>query len=324
MATAEADRSSRSRIASRRVLLRGAGAVALGAGVLVGVTEAFGKGELTTGDAAILRFLAAAEILETDLWQQYNELCGIQDAAVPGGTGNPVFTKIMATLHPDMSQYVHDTTHDEMTQVTFLNGYLRSRGAEPVNFDAFRTLPSSTATGAQKIGRLTNLMALTIDTSPYTRYRAHRNDPDLDAALPPAIPGLLKGAFPAIPRSDADLEPDKHLQAIANTAAFHFATLEQAGTSLYPALAQRVQDPEVLKVVLSIRPTETTFPRFDLPVSSIIRPTNTKGAAMGAAKFLTAMGLFKGQPPAFFAALKTLARQADAATRRPSSLRRGC
>jgi hypothetical protein len=324
MATAEADRSSRSRIASRRVLLRGAGAVALGAGVLVGATEAFGKGELTTGDAAILRFLAAAEILETDLWQQYNELCGIQDAAVPGGTGNPVFTKIMATFDPDMGQYVHDTTHDEMTHVTFLNGYLRSRGAEPVNFDAFRTLPSSTATGAQKIGRLTNLMALTIDTSSYTRYRAHRNNPDLDAALPPAIPGLLKGAFPAIPRSDADLEPDKHLQAIANTAAFHFATIEQAGTSLYPALAQRVQDPEVLKVVLSIRPTETTFPRFDLAVCSIIRPTNTKGAAMGAAKFLTAMGLIKGQPPAFFAALKTLARQADAATRRPSSLRRGC
>jgi hypothetical protein len=36
---------------------------------------------------------------------------------------------------------------------------------------------------------------------------------------------------------------------------------------------------------------------------------------MGAAKFLTAMGLFRGQPPAFFSALTTLARQADAARR---------
>jgi hypothetical protein len=355
--------SSRSPITSRRAFLGGAGALALGAGVLGGVSEAFGKGDLTAGDAAILRFLSAAEILETDLWQQYNELCGIQDAAVPGGTGNPAFTKIMAVFDDDMGQYVHDNTHDEMTHFTFLNGYLKSRGADPVNLDAFRKLPSSTATGAQKIGRLTNLMALTMDTSWYTRYRAHRKNPDLGATFPPAIPGLLKGAFPAIPRSDADLKPAKHLQAIANTAAFHFATIEQGGTSLYPSLAQRVKDAEVLKVVLSIGPTETmhfqtwsdiagdsppvkdptnglvfpdlnkkpfggpnyqtnlimphptTFLRSSLPVCSIIRPTNTEGAAMGAAKFLTAMGLFKGQPPAFFAALTTLARQADAATR---------
>jgi Ferritin-like domain len=248
---------SPSSITSRRAFLGGAGAVALGAGVLGGVSEAFGKGDLTHGDAAILRFLSAAEILETDLWQQYNELCGIQDAAVPGGGGNPAFAKIMATFDDDMARYVHDNTHDEMTHFTFLNGYLRSRGAEPVNLDAFRKLPSSKATGAQQIGRLTNLMALTMDTSWYTRYRAHRKNPDLGASFPPAIPGLLKGAFPAIPRSDADLKPAKHLQAIANTAAFHFATIEQGGTSLYPSLAQRVKDPEVLQVVLSIGPTET-------------------------------------------------------------------
>jgi hypothetical protein len=354
---------SRSPITSRRTFLGGAGAVALSAGVFGGVSEAFGKGDLSTGDAAILRFLSAAEILETDLWQQYNELCGIQDASVPGGTGNPAFTKIMATFDPDMGQYVHDNTHDEMSHFTFLNGYLKSRGAEPVNLNGFRKLPSSKATGAQKIGRLTNLMALTMDTSWYTRYRARRKNPDLGATFPPAIPGLLKGAFSAIPRSDADLKPAKHLQAIANTAAFHFATIEQGGTSLYPSLAQRVKDPEVLKVVLSIGPTETmhfqtwsdiagdskpvkdptnglvfpdlnkppfggpnyqtnlimphptTFLRSSLPVCSIIRPTNTKGAAMGAAQFLTAMGLFKGQPPAFFSALTTLARQADAAKR---------
>jgi hypothetical protein len=351
------------RTSSRRAFIGGAGAVAFGAGMLGGVSEAFGKGDLTHGDAAILRFLSAAEILETDLWQQYNELCGIQDAAVPGGSGNPAFSAAMTKFDDDMAQYVHDNTHDEMTHFTFLNGYLKSRGAEPVNLDAFRKLPSSTAKGAQKLGRLTNLMALKVDTSWYTRYRASRKNPDLGATFPPAVPGLLKGEFPAIPRSDADLKPAKHLQAIANTAAFHFATIEQGGTSLYPSLAQRVKDPEVLQVVLSIGPTETmhfqtwsdlagdsvpvkdptnglvfpdlnkppfggpnfqtnlimphptTFLRSDLPVCSIIRPTNTKGAAMGAAKFLTDMNLFKGQPAAFFTALITLAKQADAATR---------
>jgi hypothetical protein len=40
---------------------------------------------LSRGDAAILKFLAAAEIIETDLWQQYNELGGVQDSEVPGG-----------------------------------------------------------------------------------------------------------------------------------------------------------------------------------------------------------------------------------------------
>jgi hypothetical protein len=356
-------RSSQAGATSRRAFLGSAGAVALGAGMLTGVSEAFGKGDLTAGDAAILRFLSAAEILETDLWQQYNELCGIQDAAVPGGSGNPAFAAIMAKFDADMPQYVHDNTHDEMTHFTFLNGYLKSRGADAVNLDAFRTLPSSTAKGAQKTGRLTNLMQLTMDTSWYTRYRARRKNPDLGATFPPAVPGLLKGEFPAIPRTDADLKPAKHLQAIANTAAFHFATIEQGGTSLYPSLAQRVKDPEVLQVVLSIGPTETmhfqtwsdlagdatpvkdptnglsfpdlnkppfggpnyqtnlimphptTFLRSDLPVCSVIRPTDTKGAATSVAKFLTAMGLFKGQPPAFFAALKTLARQADAARR---------
>src|SRR5437764_8157922 len=67
----------------------------------------------------------------------------------------------------------------------------------------------------------------------------------------------MKGRSPAIPRTDADLRPKRHLQAIANTAGFHFATIEQGGTSLYPSLAQRVSDPEVLRVLLSIGPTET-------------------------------------------------------------------
>src|SRR6202171_2127574 len=199
------------------------------------------KGKLTKGDVAILRFLAAAEILETDLWQQYNELGGIQDSEVPGGTGRPAYTTALAFLDADMAQYIHDNTEDEMTHEVFINAYLVSKGAEPVNLDAFRTLPSSQATGAQQIGRLTNLMQLSVDTSWWTRYRSRDHNPDLDPSFvfPQAAPTLNSGQHPAIPRADNDLSPPDHIQAIANTAAFHFGFIEQGGTSLYPTLAQR-------------------------------------------------------------------------------------
>jgi len=213
---------------------------------------------LPKGDAAILRFLAAAETLETDAWQQYNELCGVQDAEVPGGGGNPAFTAAVAVLDEDMAQYLHDQTEDSMSHAAFINAYLAAHGVEPVNLDRFRTLPSSKATGAQQIGRLTNLMQLTVDTSWWARYRDPNHNPDLDPnfVFPQAVPGLANGQFPGIPRSDADLTPPDHLQAIANTAGFHFAFLEQGGTSVYPSLAQRVTSREVLRILVSIGPTE--------------------------------------------------------------------
>jgi hypothetical protein len=246
---------------TRRSFLRTglAGPGAVGVGLLAGVlpTAAFADSEPTQGDVDILRFLAAAEIIETDLWQQYNELGGIQDSEVPGGSGSPQYIRALAKLDADMSQYIHDNTEDEISHFTFINAYLMSIGANPVNLDQFRTLPSSTATGAQQIKRLTNLMQLTVDTSWWTRYRSRTKNPDLGDTFLPAIPGLLKGKFPAIPRTDADLKPTHHIQAIANTAAFHFATIEQCGTSFYPSLAQRVTNVEVLRILLSIGPTET-------------------------------------------------------------------
>jgi Ferritin-like domain len=347
-------------LSSRRTFLATAGASALGAGLLVDVPAAAARRRLTKGDEAILRFLAAAEILEADLWQQYNELGGIQDREVPGGSGNSAYTNAISFLDSDMSQYIHDNTDDEFTHFKFLNAYLKARGGRPVSLEPFRRLPGSTASGAQHIKRLTNLMELTVDTTWWTRYRSG-NNPDLGGSSPPAIPGLMKGKFPAIPRSNADLSPGDHIQAIANTAGFHFATIEQGGTSLYPSLAQRVTDPEVLRVLLSIGPTEamhfqtwsdkagnakvltdptnglvfpdlnsppfggelfqtnlimpepTAFLRRRFPRVSIVRPTETKGAAMGALKFLTADGLFRGQSPAFFTFMKRLAREADAA-----------
>ena len=250
------------RATSRRSFLR-KGLVAGGAGLLANglALPAFAEessGSLTSGDVAILRFLAAVEIIESDLWQQYNELGGIQDSEVPGGSGSAKYTAALLVLDSDMSQYIHDNTEDEFSHMKFLNAYLASKGAEPVNLDRFRTLPSSKATGAQQIGRLTNLMKLTVDTSWWTRYRSRTQNPDIDnPTFKQAIPGLFKGQFPAIPRTDADLSPANHIQAIANTAGFHFGFIEQGGTSLYPTLAQGVSNLEVLRILLSIGPTET-------------------------------------------------------------------
>jgi Ferritin-like domain len=252
----------RSRMSTSRRAFLGSGA-ALGAGTaaagLLGPGLAFAQGSpsLNAGDVAILRLLAAVEILETDMWQQYNELGGIQDSEVPGGSGNPAYTADLQVLDGDMPQYIHDNTEDEISHHTFLNAFLASKGAPTVNLDKFRTLPSSTATGARNIGRLTNLMQLTVDTTYWTRYRSRTKNPDFGDTFAPAIPGLASGKFPAIPRNNGDLTPPKHLQAIANTAGFHFGYIEQGGTSLYPTLAQGVSSLEVLRVLLSIGPTET-------------------------------------------------------------------
>lgn len=320
---------------------------------------------LTRGDAALLRFAAAAEILETDFWVQYNELAGVQDGEVPGGSGNPAYTAKFIDIDDDFSQYIHDNTDDEFTHQNFLNHYLISKGADPIDLERFRILPGSTATGSSGKLRLTNLTQLTLDTSWYTRYRSGRHNPDLDPGFtfPQAVPGLAKGKFAAIPRSDADLTPDDHLQAIVNTAIWHMPTIEQGGNSLYPAMAQRATSVEVLRILISIGPTETMhfqtwsdlagdappvtdptnglkFPDLNsppfggelfqtnlimpepspfisrrLPRCSVIRPTETRGAAMGVVKFLTDMGLFMGQAPEFFAVLRRLAEDADAAQR---------
>lgn len=318
---------------------------------------------LKKGDVAILQFLSAAEILETDLWQQYNELGGIQDSEVPGGSGSKPYQDALAKLDTDMGQYIHDNTEDEFTHFTFINAYLKAKGADPVNLDKFRHLQGSKAKGAQNIGRLTNLKELTVDTSWWTRYRSRTKNPDFGDMFAQAIPGLMKGKFPAIPRDDNDLAPLDHIQAIANTAAFHFAFIEQGGTSLYPALAQRVSSVEVLRILLSIGITEmahfqtwhdkagnavvvtdptnglifpdlnappfggqdfqtnlimpepTVFLSRTFPPVSIIRPTQTSGAAQRAAKALTDDGLFIGQPKEFFDLLNDLAVDADQARR---------
>lgn len=340
---------------ARRSFLRslGMGAALLTpvAGALTGVARgalvAGNSSPINNGDVAILRFLAAAELLETDLWQQYTELA----------TGNDAYMKAMEAIDDEFPQYISDNTDDELSHATFLNAFLVGAGAPPVNLDAFRTLPSSRATGAQQTGRLTNLFNLTVDTSWWIRYRSNQN-PDFGATFPQLIEIVNR---PAIPPRDLP-GGSRQIQAIANTAAFHFGTIEQGGASLYAALASKVSDLTVLRIVTSIGGVEVyhfaiwsdgagnvpavrvpglVFPDIEeafegdplrekglimpepcqfidpsLPVCSVIRPTSLENAgAMAAVSALTSSGLFTGQSRAFFRTLQELAQAADAALR---------
>jgi len=382
--SSDARRSTRRSFLTKGALT--AGAATLGTGLLGKGFPAFAEeGERsprrsTKGDAAILRFLLALELIESDLWQQYAELGGTPKNS-PGSTidvpfaptgVSPDYIGALQNLDGDMPQYIVDNTDDEFSHAAFLKAFLEEQDADldvlKDNLDRFRNLPSSKVNGVPQIGRLTNLMQLTVDTSWWTRYRSDNANPDFGDKFDQAVPDLFKGPHPAIPRAASDLSPKGHIQAIANTAAFHFGFIEQGGSSLYPSLAQRVSDPEVLRILLSIGPTETshfqtwhdkagnavqptlapltdptdsslTFPdlnsaspadefqtnlimpeptiflRRKFPPVSIIRPTETEGAAMGAVNALTADGLFIGQDRAFFTLLHELAEDADEAKR---------
>ena len=246
--------------ASRRSFMRkglAASTAVMGAGLLgnrsaLGQTTTAAGALITPGDIAILSFLAAAELIEADLWQQYAELGGLTPGQLPV-EANPNFIPMNSyqaafmVLDPDGPQYISSNALDEQSHAKFLNAYLQSKGAPQVNLEEFRNLPSSTADGAQQIGRLTNLMKLNVDTSWYIRYRSATN-PDFGATYPQAI--TLSGV-PAIPRNNADLQLS-NIQAIANIAAFHFGSIEQGGSSLYATLSQKVTSAEVLKITLSI------------------------------------------------------------------------
>lgn len=291
---------------NRRSLLKGGllagGAATLGAGLFgkgaLAFGESFGPSALSKGDVAILRFLAAAELIESDLWTQYAELGGIGDLPPievdPNETLN-AYQNALSQLDGDGPQYITSNTFDEVSHATFLNGYLESKGADPVDFDEFRTLQGSRATGAANIGRLTNLMHLNVDTSWFIRYRSATN-PDFGATFPQA---LHINNRTAIPITDADFNDPNHIQVIANVAAFHFGSIEQGGASLYAAMAQKASSLEVLKITLGIGGDEIchflewvdfagnsvqvpvapvtdeglTFPNFFSPLNPLVQPS---------------------------------------------------
>jgi Ferritin-like domain len=238
--------------------LAATGAATVGTALLGRATAASAQtAPLTAGDTAMLQFLAAGEALEADFYTQYNELGGIQDSEVPGGTGNREYTDRLRRIDSNFPQYIHDTADDEISHQNFLNAYLMANGAEAVDMEPFRTLPGSTATGSSGKLRLTNLMQLTVDSSWWTRYRSSTNNPDLNpTTFEQAVPDLHNGQFTAIPRTDADLRGREHVQAIANTAAFHIPTVEQGGGSLRLAMAQKATSVEVLRLLISMGPIE--------------------------------------------------------------------
>jgi hypothetical protein len=271
--------NNNTRSASRRSFLRrsalGAGA-AVGIGLMPGRAAAFddgGNAPINRGDVAILMFLSALEQVEADLWIQYAELGGATNQGLSPIdlqlNGKTIETGLSAgyiaaleVLDGDMPQYIVDNTDDEISHHRFLNNYLISKGAAPVDLSSFAVLPPSKVTGVPQNGRLTNLQQLTIDTTWWTRYRSATANPDFGGSFENAVPDLAKAPHTAIPITDADavLNPDDSIpdrvQAIASTAGFHFAFIEQGGTSLYPAMAQKASSLEVLRVLLSIGGSE--------------------------------------------------------------------
>jgi Ferritin-like domain len=254
---------------ARRSFIKGLGVVGatlLPGAALLKAQSTNSSGKLSKGDADLLRFALWAELVESDLWTQYNELGGAtapNDG--PPNPGNPAYIAALQNLDGDMPQYITDNNDDELSHAAFLDAYLRAHGAESVNLDPFRILQGSTATGVDKtkIGkRLTNLLSLNVDLSWYTRYRSGEN-PDLGAKFKGPI---TISNQPAIPLNDNDTPPTvvvptppipagspaQRIQAIANTAGFHFAFIEQGGTSLYPTLAVKATSEEVLRILLSI------------------------------------------------------------------------
>ncbi len=248
---------------ARRSFLRnlgmGAALLAPGAALLSSASKALAGDEnekknnrLTRGDVAILQLLAAAELIEADLWQQYKELGGVDSPESGYRAG-------LEILDEDQPQYISDNTDDEISHAAFLNAYLESKGEQQVDLSEFKNLAPSQVSFVPQTGRLTNLKQLTVDTSWWTRYRSIRN-PDFGATFANAVPSLHSGQHTAIPRNNAELgdpnNPSDHVKAIAFTAGFHFGFIEQGGTSLYATLAQKVTSLEVLRILLSIGGSE--------------------------------------------------------------------
>ncbi len=309
-----------------------------GLGASLAATARAQTAGITAGDVAILRFLAAAELLEADLWQQYAELAN----------NNPAYQNALLQIDPDMAAYIQQNTNDEFSHQAFLNDFLISQRQEPVDLDAFRNLPSSQATGAEPIGRLTNLMQLNVDSSWYTKYRSSGN-PDFGDKFGQVATIINR---PAIPLHDN--YTDNQIQAIANTAALHFGEVEDGGTSLYPELSLNVTSQTALHIVTSIGPAEAwhlalwddlageipavdsgdglvfpqvpagntifptpcTFDSQNLPRCAVVRPTSDALAGPNAfINGVTKSGLFIGQSRGFFTTLTGLAAAAEAAKR---------
>ncbi len=266
---------TRDRVVGRRAFLRQAGLASAGAvpasGIVAPAASAKrlrrARGDPTERDFAILRFLCAAEIIESDLWEQYAGFGGQASAERSNDGQNGFYVSALQNLDSDMPQYISDNTDDEESHQEFINGYLMSKGQRPVSLERFRTLLPSPAIGGGSKKRLTNLQSLNVDTSYYLRYRAETN-PDFGATFGQAV--TIKNQ-PVIPVSDTETPPgdtvstppipadpaQQRIQAIANSAGFHFAMIEQGGSSLYTTMSLKVTSLEVPRIVVAIGRVET-------------------------------------------------------------------
>ncbi len=327
----------------RDLLRRGVTMGAAGAALALGATPKVGAQSVDTptpGDIAILRFLAAAELVEDDLWAQYCELA----------VNNPGYNRALTNIDPSLVRYICDDRRDELSHARLINAYLVSIGQQPVNLDPFRTLPGSRVVGSSRVGRLTNLSRLRVDTSWFNRYREEGN-PDFGDSFPQLVNIVNRPTIPTVPNTNA-----AGMQVLAHTAAFHFCAIEQGGSSLYAHLVTRVVSRTAARILASIGPTEfyhfavfqtsleglfglnagggllfpnlrgmpaiarsvmpapCTFLDRRFPDCSIVRPTNANNAgAVAAATGLVNSGLFTGQSQAFFNAVSALATAADQA-----------
>src|SRR5260370_23993723 len=195
---------------------------------------------LNDSDVAVLQFLAVAELVESDLWGQYCELA----------TNNPGYRNALQRIDESLPEYICGVLEDERSHATFINAFLVAAGKTPINLDPFRTLPSVPVEGAKNFGRLTNLKNLTVDTSYYQRYRQAGN-PDFGDAFA-QIANIVNQ--PTVPTSES-IGGDE-LRSIAQTAAFHFASIQQGGSSLYNSFITKVPNLHVVAILASIGPME--------------------------------------------------------------------
>lgn len=157
-----------------------------------------------------------------------------------------------------MAQYIHDNTQDEVSHFTFLNAYLMARGGRPVNLDRFRTLPSSTATGAQQI-RVTDPEVLRVLLSIRPTETMHFQTWSDKAGNAPPLNGPINGlVFP-----DLDAPPFGGEEFQVNL----------------------------------IMPQPTVFLSRAFPRVSIVRPTATEGRPRAHSSFSSMTGSSAGSPP---------------------------
>src|SRR5262245_27194380 len=206
---------SKSRGLGRRSFVK---RLALGGAAMLPISTIFAdrddtlrRNSIAEGDADILRFLAAAEILETDLWQQYTEFANVDSP----------YMEALEVIDEDMPSYIEQNTDDEISHQAFLNAFLVKMHKRPVSLEQFRTLPSSPVAPDPTTKRLTNLMHLNVDTSWYLRYRSEGN-PDFGDTFGQVVTIVNR---PSIPVQNQLLYTTDQIQAIANTAAFHFAMI---------------------------------------------------------------------------------------------------